>query len=226
MTKGRAFTIATAAGVVVLGGALVATLLTAPSVPEDGALPLVGHTAMAGDIAPDAAEGVDPTTIARSPVGQECLARIERPAGPFDLCWAAWRSPFDGDPDQDYYLLHVYGTFGGETGTGVRWASVRTHLVGQPSNAVFSTWPDGEIDGDCRAVGVNLSGAAEPLPAETVCGRTTARTDTQTWSHRVDWTCASCLLADHANRAFDLYDFVAVAEGTVPTWELYADLGG
>jgi hypothetical protein len=195
-----------------------------PTIPEDAASTVVARTVLTGEIAPDASDGVDPETIPRSPVGQECLDVIERPAGPLSLCWEAYRDPFDGDPLQDYYRMRAYGTFGGDTGTGVRWVVVRAQLVGEPSNNVFEGWPEGPYEGPCRDVPVELHWGG-PGTSDTICGLTEGRTDQVAWSHRVTWTCVDCLIPDHANRAISLHEFLAVPAGTVPTWEIFADLG-
>lgn len=209
-------------GVIALAGAAVANTWT-PSVPDEGALPFLARTVLEGEMTPDLTEGVDPETLSRTPAGQACLA-IDRPTGPWSICWAAYRYPYDGDPIQDYYRFRVYGTFGGETGTGLRWASVLAKLVGEPSNNVFEAWPTGVYEGPCDQV--DMSVGPGPLEPETVCGRTTGSAGRVAWSHRVTWTCTSCLIPDHANRALSLHQWVAVPQGTIPTWEIYADLGG
>jgi hypothetical protein len=61
---------------------------------------------------------------------------------------------------------------------------------------------------------------------ETLCGRTTATTRNDDWSQQATWTCESCLFPDHPDRALALQQWVAVAAGTVPSWEIFADLGG
>jgi hypothetical protein len=205
----------------VVGGVLARAT---SGIPADAASTVVARTVLQGEIAPDASEGVDPDTLPRSPVGQECLDVIARPAGPLSLCWEAYREPFDSDPVADYYRLRVYGTFGGEAGTGVRWVVVRARLLGQPSNNVFTAWPDGDYDGSCRQVEVSLD-AGGPPATETLCGQTNGASNLADWSHRVTWNCGGCLFPDHASRAIALYEFVAVPSGTVPDWEIYADLG-
>lgn len=213
--------IVAAVGVVAL---LVVTVVSpwTTTVPEDVALPLVARTVLQGEVAPDA-NNVDPDTIPRSPSGQECL-NIERPAGPLFLCWEAYKDPHDADAVQDYYLLRVYGTFGGASGTGVRWVVVRAHLVGEPSNDVFEGWPEGVFEGPCTQVDVSLGPG--PVMPETICGRTTGATRIEDRSQTFTWTCAGCLFPDHADRAVALHEFVAVPAGTTPTWEIFADLGG
>jgi hypothetical protein len=209
---------------VVVAGGMTANRL-APTVPVAAGSTLLGRAVLTGAIAPDASDGAHPGDMTRSPSGQECLERIAARAGPLDLCWQAWRDPYDADPTQDYYRLRVYGTFGGGTGSGVRWAVVRARLVGKPSNQVFNTWPDGIFEGPCTDVTVSLGGG--PQTQETLCGRTTsALTAGEAWSQDVTWTCESCLFPDHASRAIGLQEFVAVPPGTVPTWEIFGDLGG
>ena len=137
------------------------------------------------------------------------------------LCWDAYRDPHDADPAKDYYRLSVRATFGGETGSGARWAILRARLVGSPADGVFETWPDGRYDGPCRQVDARTMFESVP---ETVCGRTVGTTEAP-WTQRATWTCPGCFIPDHADRALTLRQLVAVPEGTVPSWELFADLG-
>ena len=109
-------------------------------------------------------------------------------------------------------------------GTGVRWAVLAARLDGTPSNQVFESWPDGPFKGPCRQVEVSIL-PGDPV-TETLCGRTIGTTDVETWSHRVTWTCVGCLIPDGVTRAITLYEWLAVPAGTVPTWEIFADLGG
>ena len=59
---------------------------------------------------------------------------------------------------------------------------------------------------------------------ETLCGRTTEMTGSA-WSHRVTWACVGCLIPDHPDRAIALRELVAVPQKTIPSWELFADIG-
>jgi hypothetical protein len=194
----------------------------APSVPDESALPLLARTVLTGEMTPDVTEGVHPSTLSATPSGQECLS-IDRPAGPWSICWAANRDPNDADPAQDYYRFRVYGTFGGETGTGVRWASVLVKLVGEPSNNVFLTTPRGVYEGPCEQVPTSVGPG--PIEPETICGRTVGGAGRAPWSQLVTWTCMSCLIPDHQDRALSLHQWVAVPQATIPTWEIFADLG-
>jgi hypothetical protein len=199
------------------------------AVPADAASTVLTRTVMTGPVTPDAIDGEDTDLLPRSPAGQQCLDQIERAAGPMYLCWEAYRDPADGDPHKDYYRLRVYGSFGGETGTGVRWVIVKARLIGEPADQVFQTWPDGTFEGPCEAVIVGeAAGISETTTRETLCGRTTAvkTPGAGGWSLGVTWTCQTCLFADHDTRAIALYEFVGVPEGTVPAWEISADLGG
>jgi hypothetical protein len=221
---GRNGWIATSGGVVVVVALVGATVLSGwtPAVPEDGAIPLKMTTALEGPIAADVTDDVDPEAISRSPSGADCSETV-RPAGQLYLCWQAYRDPHDGDPSKDYYLLRVHGTFDGETGTGVRWATVRAQLDGEPAEGVIDVWPEGMTDGACREVDVGFG--TGPAGIETLCGRTTGSTTIGSRSHRVTWTCVGCLLPDHDARAIALREFVAVPAGTIPTWQIFADLG-
>jgi hypothetical protein len=134
------------------------------------------------------------------------------------------RDPNDADKDQDYYSLRMHGTLDGANGAGLRWAVIAARLVGQPSNQVFETWPDHTFDDPCQQVDVTFFGGG-PVPPETICGRTKSVVTVADWTQRVSWTCVGCLIAERDARAIALREFIAVAEGTVPTWELFADIG-
>ena len=129
----------------------------------------------------------------------------------------------DGSPTQDYYALRVYGTFSGEGGTGARWTAVRAKLLGEPSQGAMSAWPDGAYDGPCRDQPVDVQFSR--IASEVVCGMTTGALRSSDWSVIVTWSCTGCIWPDRASRNVALYEFVAVAEGTVPNWEIFADVG-
>ena len=178
---------------------------------------------MSGEIAPDPSEGTDPSQLASSPSGGECLPRIQRPDGWFDVCWEAHRSLYDADPQKDYYLLRVYGTLGPGANGSPRWAVLKGDLVGSPSDGVIEAWPSGEFDGSCEPQLVPTS-LAGPAIEESLCGHIYGF-DTGTWAHAVNWSCVGCLLPDDRDRSLSLYVSVGVQEGTVPEWDVYADFG-
>jgi hypothetical protein len=206
-------------GIAVLVLVAVVVLRWSPSVPAGAASQPVAVAVLTGAIGPDAGEAP------QGPAGQACLARIENTAGYMDLCWEAHRYPFDADPQQDYYVLRVYGTFGSGTGSGPRWAILRANMRSGPPSGAISTWPDGEFDATCEPTLVDID-PSEPGIYETLCGHITAE-DPDPGTHVVTWTCEGCLLPSQRDRALSLYETVGVAEGTAPpTWEIFADLGG
>jgi hypothetical protein len=210
----------------VIGSAVMvlALLRWSPEVPTSAADDVVAATVMTGPIAPDVDEGDDIVDVPRSPMGSECLPRINRPAGYLDVCWSAHRHPADSDPDKDYYLLNVYGTFGPGADGSPRWAVLKADLVGSPADDVMTAWPSGEFDGDCRPQPVPLA-FVDPETEAVLCGHL-ASGEGDTWARDVTWTCRGCLLPDSADRALSLYVEVGVTAGTVPVWEIFADVGG
>ncbi len=213
---------AIAVGAVALLGAYVIGHIPV-TVPASAGTTLVARTTLAGVPGPDPSEGVDPSGLAPSPAAQVCLSRIERPEGWLDLCWEAFREMGDGSPTQDYYGLRVYGTFSGEGGSGARWTAVRARLLGEPSQNAMSAWPNGTYDGPCQEQPVDLQ--LSRIATEMVCGLTTGVLRASDWSVIVTWSCAGCVWPDHSPRNLALYEFVAVPEGTVPNWEIFADVG-
>ena len=208
-----------------LGGTLLAlaALRWSPEVPANAAVNPVDETVLRGAIAPDIAEGTDIADVPRSPAGGACIPRIERVAGFMDVCWSAHRYPADSDPDKDYYLLEVVGTIGAGGGTSPRWAVLKADLVGSPADNVLTSWPEGEIDGDCEPVPVSLS-LVDPGTEAVLCGHLVA-SDAGGWAREVAWTCQGCLIPDDRDRALSLYVEVGVTAGSVPVWQIYADVG-
>ena len=194
-----------------------------PTIPSDAATTVLATTVLNGDIPADVIGDFDGQALPRSPAGVGCPDQIVRPIGTFYLCWEAYRDPNDGDLQQDYYHLRVHGSFGADPGSGLRWAVLRARLVGQPSNQVFMTWPDHTYDGPCRKVDALIMSPGHQT--ETVCGRTTGSLDAATWTQTATWVCVGCLIPDHDYRAIAIDEFIAVPEGTVPTWQIFADIG-
>lgn len=192
-----------------VGLLVIAIISSQPVVPTDAAMSAVARAVPSGD----------------STSAGECLPTIEDPAGVMGVCWESHRDAAEDDSEKDYYLLRVWSTFGGENGSGARWAVLRADLEGAPAEGVFSTWPNEDISGPCRQVDIDLQFLQEPH-VEDVCGRTTGR-DTDTWGHSTTWTCEGlCILPGHADRALSLYVAVGVPSGTIPAWDIFADLGG
>jgi hypothetical protein len=181
------------------------------AVPEDPSLPLIALATLEGESEQDWA-------------ASECLDRIERPAGGLDLCWGATREFGETDPTKDYYELRVFGSFGFDTGSGIRWVGVRVEPEAAASVELIDTWPTGVFEGECEQMEVAVGPG--PMTPETICGRTTATAPAGSNSRRVDWTCGSCLFPDQMTRAIALYEFIAVPAETAPAWRIFADLGG
>ena len=169
------------------------------------------------------AQPVARATLDEVPQGgsaEGCLDRLGWGPGWADLCWQVSREPQEADAEKDYYLLRVFGSF-----QGVRWLRLRSDFDGVPAGQAFDGWPTGRYEGDCNDHPVDLMPFLQDLPAETVCGRTEGVSDHSLWTHQVTWTCERCLMADDWTRAITLYNEVAVAQGSLPAWDLFADGG-
>jgi hypothetical protein len=208
--------------VVLLAGSAVLSRW-APVPPSDAGSTIAMRTTLAGDAAPDPSDGVDPNTVPPIPTGAGCTT-VSRPAGSMYLCWTATRDMADADPVADYYRLRVLGTVNAESGSGVRWVAISARLDGQPSNNVFKGWPDSTVTGPCQDYPVDLLVAKGDT--ETLCGETVGTTDVGRWKHTVTWACTGCLLPDRDAVGIVLHEEVAMPEGTLPTWEIGADMGG
>jgi hypothetical protein len=171
-----------------------------------------------------ASDSVVRTSMQGSTNSGECLPRIERPSGYLDACWQAYRERTDGDPQKDYYRLHVYATFGPGPSGSPRWARLAADLVGTPADNVLMTWPSGEWDGPCDQQPVTIGLGGPPI-VETICGHTAAA-EPEPWTHVVTWTCRGCLIPDDHDRALNLHVIVGVPEGEVPEWDIAVDVGG
>jgi len=155
-----------------------------------------------------------------SPSAQACLARIASGSGWLDLCWEAYRVGGDADLQKDYYLLRLHGSH-----EGLRWLTVRSQLIGTPGDNVYDVWPDGTYAGGCRKEPVSLPVPLFDLAADDVCGRTVARRDFDHWSHQLAWTCDGCMIPGSDTNGVSMYTVVGMAEGMVPSWDVFANAG-
>ena len=101
------------------------------------------------------------------------------------------------------------------------------------ANRVLTGEPFGDYEGVCP-MEEPLPGTDEPDTDEpavdeenTLCRstQTQAGDGPEPWSHQVKWNCLGCLIPDHADRGIWLTEMVAVQPGTLPKWEILADLG-
>ena len=194
---------------------LAAFVLTAVVLLLDRLPPTIPATAASQPIARATLDEVAPGGFAES-----CLDTEGWGSGWAHLCWQASREPQEADPEKDYYLLHLYGSF-----QVLRWLRIRSDFDGVPAGGAFDAWPTGRYDGDCSERPVDLMPFIQDLPAETICGRTEGVTDHAQWTHQVTWSCERCLMPDDVTRAINLYNEVAVPQGALPAWDLFADGG-
>lgn len=192
----------------------------APTIPEGAAAAVLTTATATGPIDPDVPADGEPADGPSSPSGSGCLEDLARGDGWAHLCWSVDRDPTDGDPDKDYYLLRLHGSF-----QGLRWLILRGDFVGLPSNAVYATWPERVAEGQCRDVPVRIGPLAGDSTMETLCGRTESTFDEERWMQSVTWTCEQCVLPPGDIHAIAQLAWVGVPAGDVPEWDLYADAG-
>jgi hypothetical protein len=203
--------------VVVVLGALAVVLFSRPEIPAAAPRVVVDRTALAS---PDPNESLDPSATSWI-VQTDCADRVDRARGYVDLCWVVTRQQ-DVIADRDHYSIAISGTFGGES---VRWLVVEARPDALAPNGETEGLPEGTATG-CRPVPLG-----EPLPPGTVageelCGRIAGGPGATAGSWRVTWMCEPCLPFDDEDRAFSLRSEIFVPEGTLPNWEILADLGG
>jgi hypothetical protein len=218
---------------IVAGGALLVVIAAVAlrlqvTIPSDPAAVPIARAILAGPVGPYPTDqpfptdgsDPDPQVNASSPYGQACLDRMTSGSGWLDLCWEAYRFGRDADPKKDYYLLRLYGSH-----QGFRWLVVRSELIGTPGDNVYDVWPDGTYEGACGKEPVNLLVPLAALGEDDVCGRTEAHLGAGHWSHALTWTCEDCLFANSDTRGIAMYAVVGMPEGSIPTWDLFADAG-
>ncbi len=199
-----------------------------PTVPDIAGSTPVAHVDLGrvAAVRPSDVATLDEATV----VAADCVAPDQRSAGWLDLCWSVMRQP-DVDPAGDYYRFEVTGRFGAETagpgdspGSGVRWLVLRNELLTPVVDGVSSAVPDGVIDG-CDPQAVDGSpGLGSRIVAVPCDGHLVGDATLQT--HTVTWTCTDCLLGtDPGERTVQMAEDVKVAEGVLPSWNIYADFG-
>lgn len=105
-------------------------------------------------------------------------------------------------------------------------------MIGAETTRVRSIWPAGVADGPCRIVDVEGMGdvlggeAPNEVTQEALCGRTIATKVAGARVHRVIWTCVACAPTEPGGRPIAIHELVVSKQSVVPTWEIYAELGG
>lgn len=218
MVRLRATVIALVAVVLVTGTVIGNTWV--PAIPADAATTALARTDLLPASLAAPGQPDDPSPSAWL-IGSACLDRVQRSAGALDLCWSVMREA-DADPAKDYYVLRFGGTIFGSLGSGTRWAVIKARFVGSVLDGDFETWPSGVYDQACQQVTASIAGDEQLTD---ICGRTVGTDDFGDLSQRVEWTCVGCVLPNHGSVAILLMEEVGVAQGTVPPWEFFGDLG-
>jgi hypothetical protein len=215
---GRTFWMTGAAAIAILAATAIFVVARRPSIPADAAATRMAQATLSEILVTDPSSVPQPVPPQRH--GGACLPRIQRGAGWLDLCWEATQIVPDEDPSKDYYQLRMYGSHG-----GLRWVVLRSQLVGTPGDNVYDIWPDGIYQGACRLEQVSMLVPLDPVSPGDICGRTEAHLDFEHWSHDLVWTCEGCLVPEADTKGISLYAVIGTPEGTLPSWDLFADAG-
>jgi hypothetical protein len=200
-----------------------------PNVPEQVPGTLVGTAEVHGFNPPDPSDWLPQLVVPRFPNGSGCFDPIVRPAGRLVLCWEGYRDNRERLPGADYYQFRLLATLHSTTPTS--WVAIDIKVPGDERTYVGHLWPSGVLDGPCRTTaveGMNFltdGDMTNDVAEDVACGRTTAATSDGGRRHWVIWTCAACGADQVSGRPIAIREIVGTREGTVPTWEIYAELG-
>jgi hypothetical protein len=94
------------------------------------------------------------------------------------------------------------------------------------SPTIVATWPNGTSSGPCRDVDVALPIIDGPVDHELLCPSTTVSVGPGEDPAEVvmDWACVDCPPPHRTTLEIGLYVLADVAVGTVPAWEIRADV--
>jgi hypothetical protein len=160
------------------------------------------------------------------PIDQECPRSVDRLVARFDLCYATQAvAPVPGS-GRDRILLRVYGSVVADEGLGMTGWVVRVSPVAGASPTIVATWPRGTYSGPCSDVGVDLPIVEAPDDHDVLCPSTTVTVGPGEDPAEVvvDWACVDCPPPHRTTLGVSLYVLSDVAVGTVPPWEIRADV--
>ncbi len=200
-----------------------------PNVPEQVRGSLVGTAEVHGFNPPDPSDWFPQLVVPRFPNGSGCFDPVVRPAGRLELCWEGYRDNRERLPGADYYQFRLVATLHSTTPTS--WVAIDIIVPGEERTSIRHLWPSGVLDGLCRTTaveGMNFltdGDMTNDVAEDVACGRTTAATSDGGRRHWVIWTCAACGADEASGRQIAIREIVGSPEGSVPTWEIYAELG-
>jgi hypothetical protein len=216
------------AAVVIAVTSAVASLSWVPAVPVNLQPSFIGTANVQGFNPPDPGDWLQPIVVPRTPAGSGCFDSIEQPSGRLDLCWEAYRDNREQLPGADLYQFRLLATLHAATPTS--WVVISIRPVGDERTRVDGAWPSGVLDGPCHATAVTgmdfLTDDHETHDeaSDLACGRTTGAVtnDGRQWAI---WTCAACGAEEAAGRQVAMRQLAATTERSVPSWQVYADVG-
>jgi hypothetical protein len=200
-----------------------------PNVPEQVPGTLVGTAEVHGFNPPDPSDWLPQLVVPRFPNGRGYFDPVVQPAGRLELCWEGYRDNRERLPGADYYQFRLLATLHSTTPTS--WVAIDILVPGEERTYVGHLWPSGVLDGPCRTTaveGMNFltdGDMTNDVAEDVACGRTTAATSDGGRRHWVIWTCAACGADEASGRQIAIREIVGSPEGSVPTWEIYAELG-
>jgi len=201
-----------------------------PSVPEHTPEILVGTVTLHGFNPPDPSQPLAEPIMPPTPSGAGCFEPVVRPAGRLDLCWEGHRDNREVLPGGDIYHFRLTATLHSVNPTS--WVTIVIVVPNDEHTLIRQIWPEGVLGGPCRIASVEgmnflTDGSATHDEVDDVaCGRTTARRTDGWRRHSVIWTCAACGATDPSGRQIAVRELVGTRQGSVPTWAVYAELGG
>jgi hypothetical protein len=160
------------------------------------------------------------------PIDQECPRSVDRLVARLDLCYATQAvAPVPGS-GRDRILLRVYGSVVADEGPGITGWVVRVRPAGGASPTIDATWPTGTYSGPCRDVTVELPIIDTQVDRHNLCPSTTVIVGSSEDAAEVvmDWACVDCPPPHRTTLEVVLYVLADVAVGTVPAWEIRADV--
>jgi len=160
------------------------------------------------------------------PIDQECARSVDRRVARLDLCYETQAvAPVPGS-GRDRILLRIYGSIIADEGPGITGWVVRVRPAGGAAPTIVATWPNGTYAGPCRDVGVELPIIGAPLDHDILCPSTTVTVGPGEDPSEVvvDWACVDCPPPHRATLGVTLRVVADVAVGTVPAWEIRADV--
>jgi hypothetical protein len=168
--------------------------------------------------------------------GYGCFSRLTASStyGWLDACYRMWQLLPDNDYTRDHWLIEMWATAEGRSGSGLEWATI--YAADYTGDSTYMNWvaaaPGASSSGGCRviplgvgasyaSVGASISSSFQSCEQVDVTKSNPKVEMWETWDYCQSW----CYTGMIGARELRLEKWVWVAQGKYPIWNLLWSVG-